>query len=550
MLIIKITFILLNCFSLSFQTIKSGLFCDDRIYRIYVYDESLKDYRILKILNNPEDCYNVDYVDLDVDPGALIKFQCYNGAGETLGGGCFLINNKCHCYDFDNTEGFGHSNSGRSFSVYFNNGISCNYYARFLQDNREDRDYYYYHHVPLDVNQIKCNPKTISAPINIKRSLKFSEYIESPFKATYLKIRVNRNYQIFTLNNQQLSSYTKFNILNDLEFSYAQSSKINIQFINYGVVLDNTKTCEFNIRFCYNSCLECKDIDPNEASHQCLKCKDDFYFIENTTNCMTIDQMKDNHSYYFDRKEKIFKSCYDSCEECNDIEPNKDSHQCLKCKDNFYFIENTTSCKTIKEMENSSYYFDKNETIFRLCYDRCEKCNDIEPNETSHQCSECKEYFYFIENTSNCMTIKEMENSSYYFDDNDNEKIFRHCLNECSTCYNETYCSKCSEGYHFIYNDIGKCISEPKSEDLLYLDDKTNTYKKCDEGTVKVENNICIKKSYTAVIVISSIVFIIIIIVLLFFCIKKIVSNKKNEIEIPNSLGKNNAENQLINTFL
>ena len=157
MLIMNIILILIYCLSLSFQTIKSGLFCDDQIQETYAYDERLGFYKYLQSVKNPADCWNVDYIDLDVD-------------------------------------------------------------------------------------EIKCNPKTISAPINIKRSLKFSDYIESPFKVTYLKISVDKNNQIFTLNNRQLSSNTKFNISSDLEFSYAKSSKINIQFINYGVVLDNTKT--------------------------------------------------------------------------------------------------------------------------------------------------------------------------------------------------------------------------------------------------------------------------------------------------------------------
>jgi len=65
----------------------------------------------------------------------------------------------------------------------FNNEISCKHYARFLVQTKEGI-YYYYHYVPLDVNEIKCNPKTISAPINIKKSLKFSDFIESPFEIT------------------------------------------------------------------------------------------------------------------------------------------------------------------------------------------------------------------------------------------------------------------------------------------------------------------------------------------------------------------------------
>ena len=249
MIIMKIFLILLYYTSFSFQKIKSGLFCDDRITEIYVYDEGLGCDRLIQSLENPKDCYNVDYLDLDVDPGALIKFKCKNDAAETLGGGCFLINNKCHCYDFDNIEGFGHSNGGRNFEINFNNEISYSHYARFLV-NGGGQYYQYQHYVPLDANEIKCKPTTISAPINSKRSIKFSKYIEYPYKLTNLNISVAKNYQIFTLNNKQLSQNTKFNILSDLEYSHDQVLDINIQFINYGVeISNNKKTCELNISF-------------------------------------------------------------------------------------------------------------------------------------------------------------------------------------------------------------------------------------------------------------------------------------------------------------
>jgi len=273
MLITNIILILLYCLNLSFQTIKSGLFCDDHILDIYVYDEKLGDYRLLQSIEDPADGDNVDYVDLDVEPGALIKFKCQHNGIHNLGGGCFLINNKCYCYDFDNTEGFEYYYYGnKTFVMNFNNEISCKHYARYLVESKEGI-YYYYHYVPLDVNEIKCNPKTISAPINIKRSLKFSDFIESPFKITNLNISVDKNNQIFNLNNRQLSSNNKFNILSDIEYFSNQSSKINIQFINYGIEINNTRTCELNIRFCYDSCEECNDIKSNENSHQCLKCK-------------------------------------------------------------------------------------------------------------------------------------------------------------------------------------------------------------------------------------------------------------------------------------
>ena len=475
---INFIIIFLNYLNFSFQNVQSALFCDDRILDIYVYDESMGKYKFLQNVRYPEDCDHVDYVDLKVDPGALIKFECRNDASYTYGGGCFLINNQCRCYDFNMFGGItGYSGERRQYSVNFNNGVTCIHYGN-IREEQSVTTFEYYHLVPLDVNGITCKPKTISAPINTKNSLKFSNFIESSFGITNLKISVNSNYKIFTLDSQSISSYRKFNILSELEYFSDQSSKIKIQFINYGVELQFTKTCEFYIRFCYDSCLDCNDVEPNESSHQCLKCKKDYYFIDKTSNCMTKKEME-NSTYYFDNNTNLFKPCYDSCQKCNAIEPNETSQQCLKCKKDYYFIDKTSNCMTKKEMENSTYYFDNNTNLFKPCYDSCQKCNAIEPNETSQQCLKCKKDFYFIENTNNCSKIEDMKNSSYYFDEKSN--IFKQCVNECSTCDNETYCTNCKEDYHFIYNEIGKCISEPNKEDLLYLDSKTNTYMKCPE---------------------------------------------------------------------
>jgi len=459
MLKMDIILILLYCLSLSFQTIQSGLVCDDTMKDIYVYDAKLGNYRLLKHIYNPADCYGVDYVDLDVDPGDFIKFTCYNKNGPTLGGGCFLINNICRCYDFNvNGRGINKEKDPWHFEVEFGNSRICNYYAKYRQPEDEATLVYYYN-VPLDVDGITCLKKTITAPINAKRSLNFSEFIYSSFKVTNLNIGIMTNYNYFTFNNLPISEYDQFKILSDeLKYFSNKTTKINIQFKNYGIVIEKDKICELNIRFCYNSCLECYDIEPNETSHQCSECKDDFYFVENTNNCMKKDQMN-----------------------------------------------------------NSNYYFDYN------------------------------------------------------------KKIFRQCLNECSTCDNETYCTNCTEDYHFIYNETGKCISKPNDGDLLYLDNTTNTYRKCPEEAIRVENNECIlgkedkedkedkkdkedkedkkdiedkeDKSNNIIIIILVIVILIIIIALFFFIKRK--SSKKNfKTEISNTFENNSADNKLLNVFL
>ena len=495
----NIILILLNYLSLSLQNVQTYIFCDDHLEKIYEYDKNTHSYRTLPYTDKGNLCYDPDYINLDVEPGAFIKFDCLNTGGPTLGGACFLINNRCRCYDFDiNGKAINDLKDPWPFTVQFS-GKVCSHNAKYLQQEQEGIHVYYYN-VPLDVDQISCYPFNITAPTNIESSVQFSKFITSSFNVKNLNIGVIKNYKYFTFNKLPISEYDQFNIYSDLKIFSNQTSKINIKFRNYGVVLKNNKDCDFNIRFCYDSCLNCYDIEPNEISHQCLKCKENFYFIENTKNCKTKEQMK-----------------------------------------------------------NSSYYFDNNKNKFRLCDDSCLNCYDIEPNETFQQCSKCKEGFYFVENTSNCLTKDQMNNSKYshyYFDNNKN--IFRQCLNECSTCDNETYCTNCAEGYHFIYNEIGKCITEPIKEDLVYLNVTNNTYLKCPEKTEKVENNECIeineeqlpKKNNNIAIITILIIVILIIIIALFFFIKRYVFKKNLEKEIPMTLEKNSSDNKLINIFL
>ena len=194
MIIMKSIIILLYCLSLSFQTIESGLFCDDSLKDIYVYDQKLGNYRYLQSVKSPKNCYNVDYVDLDVDPGAFIKFTCYNNDRPTLGGGCFLINNNCHCYDFDiNGKSKNDVKDPCPFEVKFKNGKICNFNATYLQQEYVGI-HVYYHNVPLDVDEITCLNKTITAPTNIQLSLNFSEFIRSSFNVTNLNIGIITNY--------------------------------------------------------------------------------------------------------------------------------------------------------------------------------------------------------------------------------------------------------------------------------------------------------------------------------------------------------------------
>ena len=307
--------IFLDLLTFSFQIVPTRIFCDNFLREIYLIDEkthSQKTIAIEKIERMWDDHYSYD--NLNVDPGALIKFKCYNVDGPTLGAGCFLINNKCRCYTFNIDGQKVNYGNPMTYKVKFKNDIKCEYKTYWLY-TFDPGDYYYYHYVPLDVDGNTCTKRTITVPTNSLYFLKFSDFIDSSFNLTNLKISVIENYRYFTLNNKQLSSDVRFNILSELNAFLDKSLKINIKFKNYGVVIENNKICELNIRFCFNSCQKCNDIDPSESFHQCLICKNGFYFIENTTYCMTKEQMKDSH-YYFDDNKKIFKQCFNDCLTC------------------------------------------------------------------------------------------------------------------------------------------------------------------------------------------------------------------------------------------
>ena len=109
----------------------------------------------------------------------------------------------------------------------------------------------------------------------------------------------------------------KFNISSQLTFNSKVAQKYHINFINYGKVFKETSNCEFYIRVCHESCSECFDSDIDNDNYQCKKCKTNYYFVEGSTKCATIKQME-NTNYYFDSTEKIFKKCHLSCRRCNE----------------------------------------------------------------------------------------------------------------------------------------------------------------------------------------------------------------------------------------
>ena len=87
------------------------------------------------------------------------------------------------------------------------------------------------------------------------------------------------------------------------DFKNIMQNKITI---NYNISIEETysDSCTISIIFknCYNSCKECSlsEEDSHPNSHNCIKCKENYYQFPNSSNCFTEEEIKiNNFSYYF-----------------------------------------------------------------------------------------------------------------------------------------------------------------------------------------------------------------------------------------------------------
>ena len=99
-------FLMFQIFPVSFQTIPAILFCDDIVTEVFVV-EGTQEIKIADrgIEGTGHNNHLFTYDSLNAVSGDLIKFTCSNsGGGYSLGGGCFVLDNKCYCDEFENDK--------------------------------------------------------------------------------------------------------------------------------------------------------------------------------------------------------------------------------------------------------------------------------------------------------------------------------------------------------------------------------------------------------------------------------------------------------------
>ena len=152
-----------------------------------------------------------------------------------------------------------------------------------------------------------------------------------------------------------------------------------------------------------------------------------------------------------------------------------DNFQCLdnECKNN---NQNSNECSDGKPI---GYYLDLNEDIFKKCFENCKFCYG-EGNERNNNCLECKSNFIFLNESSNDNNCYEKCDFYYYFD---KEGIYHCTLEEaCPNNYNKLIKEKrkcideCKNDGIYIYEYDNICSNVYIAEKTGLSDDYTLEY--------------------------------------------------------------------------
>ena len=224
---------------------------------------------------------------------------------------------------------------------------------------------------------------------------------------------------------------------------------------------------------CGSNCSTCSG-RATTSNQNCLTCKEGYYLIKGTTNCVNEEYAKENgYGPLKDSDGKIlyFDVCNQSCSSCSNVyEENTDNHNCINCASGYYKISGTNNCYD-DSIKDKGYTLIDDEWV--KCDDHCETCSQI-LNDNQQNCNSCKEGLYFIDGTTNC-TDDSIKEKGYYF----NEDKYYKCDIKCATCISETECVTCNEGYYPLEDDSNKCYPKDNFPEKYYFDESTGIIKLC-----------------------------------------------------------------------
>ena len=79
----------------------------------------------------------------------------------------------------------------------------------------------------------------------------------------------------------------------------------------------------------------------------CITCQSNYNITEDTHSC--YNELPDN--YYLDNN--IFRRCHERCKTCITGSDNDNNMKCLTCETNFFFIPDSNNCISYDEMKSN-----------------------------------------------------------------------------------------------------------------------------------------------------------------------------------------------------
>ena len=238
-----------------------------------------------------------------------------------------------------------------------------------------------------------------SLNLNSFSILKANSYSNMFFNITNLKYCIND--EVDNIKNQ----LTPSDKLNCSELCSKDSTNKFIQEKNKCIshcTLDDTYNLEHN-NICYQTCPIKTHLINDYYCEDDLIC--DKYYNYNHTAC--LDEIPLGY-YLNDTINKTIDKCLIKCSNCTI--GSVLNNLCVSCNNNEYYYPklndniNENSYIDCYNGEQIGYFLDNEQSIYKPCYSRCKTCIRG-GNNVNHQCNECINSTYLLDDNGNCNEI-------------------------------------------------------------------------------------------------------------------------------------------------
>ena len=355
----------------------------------------------------------------------------------------------------DNLFSFGKKNTLSDYNFYTTSIINQNILIFGKIKNTSFYIELYYYPVCINISNIytKYQKKFSLSQAFVKTD--DSDYLKEKINKIYILSQTATNqYEIITSNSDPASKNKEYL---KTELSIIIKSE-NIQTIEYSTESsdsNNREICSLTFIPCDDSCKVCVD----GFMHSCILCEEGYYQLEDDPLTCKKGEID---GYYFSPSEELYKKCPEGCLKCNS------SSTCFTCnitggfypqkqKDNYVTCYNETS-KPLRT------YIDKEKKEVLPCYYSCENCT-TSMSSSKHNCIKCIDKYYFIDDfETNCLSEGNKPLNYYLNKTNSSDIRFKKCYELCRTCssYGDSSnhnCDSCISPYIIATGSVTKnCI--------------------------------------------------------------------------------------------